>query len=131
MGSATQRRRLGAASAEADLAIRALPFVLSLIAGSTDVIGFLGRAWRDQRRDRGSARCRSCRKCRGGARAAARMTFRNPHCMQLNEIHCRRCYRSVAAADVALSRWHSETASWNLSHVGGSFDIVDASPLWE
>ena len=30
------------ASAAADLAIRALPFVLSVIAGSTDIIGFLG-----------------------------------------------------------------------------------------
>jgi len=33
---------LGTGSPEADLAIRALPFVLSLIAGSTDIIGFLG-----------------------------------------------------------------------------------------
>jgi uncharacterized membrane protein YoaK (UPF0700 family) len=33
---------LGTASAAADLAIRALPFVLSVIAGSTDAIGFLG-----------------------------------------------------------------------------------------
>jgi uncharacterized membrane protein YoaK (UPF0700 family) len=33
---------LGTASAAADLAIRALPFVLSVIAGSTDTIGFLG-----------------------------------------------------------------------------------------
>jgi uncharacterized membrane protein YoaK (UPF0700 family) len=33
---------LGTASAAADLAIRVLPFVLSVIAGSTDAIGFLG-----------------------------------------------------------------------------------------
>ena len=33
---------MGTASAAADLAIRALPFVLSVIAGSTDTIGFLG-----------------------------------------------------------------------------------------
>jgi uncharacterized membrane protein YoaK (UPF0700 family) len=33
---------LGTASAAVDLAIRALPFVLSVIAGSTDTIGFLG-----------------------------------------------------------------------------------------
>ena len=33
---------MGRASAAADLAIRALPFVLSVIAGSTDTIGFLG-----------------------------------------------------------------------------------------
>jgi uncharacterized membrane protein YoaK (UPF0700 family) len=33
---------LGTASAAADLAVRALPFVLSVIAGSTDTIGFLG-----------------------------------------------------------------------------------------
>ena len=33
---------MGTASAAADLAIRALPFVLSVIAGSTDIIGFLG-----------------------------------------------------------------------------------------
>jgi len=33
---------LGTASAAADLAIRALPVVLSVIAGSTDTIGFLG-----------------------------------------------------------------------------------------
>ena len=32
----------GTASAAADMASRALPFVLSLIAGSTDIIGFLG-----------------------------------------------------------------------------------------
>jgi uncharacterized membrane protein YoaK (UPF0700 family) len=42
--SATRSRLLNAASAAADLAsrARALPFVLSLIAGSTDIIGFLG-----------------------------------------------------------------------------------------
>ena len=40
--SSTQRRWSGTASAAADLAIRVLPFVLSLTAGSTDVIGFLG-----------------------------------------------------------------------------------------
>jgi uncharacterized membrane protein YoaK (UPF0700 family) len=33
---------LDTVSAGADLAIRALPFVLSVIAGSTDIIGFLG-----------------------------------------------------------------------------------------
>jgi uncharacterized membrane protein YoaK (UPF0700 family) len=33
---------LGTVSPAADLAIRALPFVLSVIAGSTDIIGFLG-----------------------------------------------------------------------------------------
>jgi uncharacterized membrane protein YoaK (UPF0700 family) len=33
---------LGTASAAADLAVRVLPFVLSVIAGSTDTIGFLG-----------------------------------------------------------------------------------------
>ncbi len=40
--SATSSRLLNIASAAADLASRALPFVLSLIAGSTDIIGFLG-----------------------------------------------------------------------------------------
>ena len=40
--SSTRKRWLGTASAAADLAIRALPFVLSVIAGSTDTIGFLG-----------------------------------------------------------------------------------------
>ena len=40
--SSTQRRWLGTVSPAADLAIRALPFVLSVIAGSTDTIGFLG-----------------------------------------------------------------------------------------
>lgn len=35
-------RRSGKASAATDLASRALPFVLSLTAGSTDIIGFLG-----------------------------------------------------------------------------------------
>jgi uncharacterized membrane protein YoaK (UPF0700 family) len=40
--SATSSRLLNTASAAADLASRALPFVLSLIAGSTDIIGFLG-----------------------------------------------------------------------------------------
>src|SRR5436853_6453827 len=38
--SATSSRLLNIASA--DLAGQALPFVLSLIAGSTDIIGFLG-----------------------------------------------------------------------------------------
>src|SRR5262249_29457138 len=42
MKSATRRRWLGTPSAETDLAIWALPFVLSLVAGSTDIIGFLG-----------------------------------------------------------------------------------------
>jgi uncharacterized membrane protein YoaK (UPF0700 family) len=37
-----QRRWWGKASAGGDSAIRALPFVLSLTAGSTDIIGFLG-----------------------------------------------------------------------------------------
>jgi uncharacterized membrane protein YoaK (UPF0700 family) len=37
-----QRRWSGKASAGGDSAIRALPFVLSLTAGSTDIIGFLG-----------------------------------------------------------------------------------------
>src|SRR5205823_14897669 len=37
-----QRTSPGTASAAADMASRALPFVLSLIAGSTDIIGFLG-----------------------------------------------------------------------------------------
>lgn len=37
-----QRISSGTASAAADMASRALPFVLSLIAGSTDIIGFLG-----------------------------------------------------------------------------------------
>jgi uncharacterized membrane protein YoaK (UPF0700 family) len=40
--SASSSRLLNTASAAADLASRALPFVLSLIAGSTDIIGFLG-----------------------------------------------------------------------------------------
>jgi uncharacterized membrane protein YoaK (UPF0700 family) len=40
--SATSSRLLNMVSAAADFASRALPFVLSLIAGSTDVIGFLG-----------------------------------------------------------------------------------------
>ena len=40
--SSSQRRWSGTASAAADLANRVLPFVLSLIAGSTDIIGFLG-----------------------------------------------------------------------------------------
>ena len=40
--SATSSRLLNTASAAADLANWALPFVLSLIAGSTDTIGFLG-----------------------------------------------------------------------------------------
>src|SRR5712671_3347379 len=40
--SSSQRRWSGTASAAADLASRVLPFVLSLIAGSTDIIGFLG-----------------------------------------------------------------------------------------
>jgi uncharacterized membrane protein YoaK (UPF0700 family) len=40
--SATSSRLLKMVSAAADLASRALPFVLSLIAGSTDIIGFLG-----------------------------------------------------------------------------------------
>jgi uncharacterized membrane protein YoaK (UPF0700 family) len=40
--SATSSRLLNTASAAADLASRTLPFVLSLIAGSTDIIGFLG-----------------------------------------------------------------------------------------
>jgi uncharacterized membrane protein YoaK (UPF0700 family) len=40
--SSTQRRWPGKASAGDDPAIRALPFVLSLTAGSTDIIGFLG-----------------------------------------------------------------------------------------
>ena len=42
MKLATQRRSFGTGSAEADLAMRVLPFVLSLIAGSTDIVGFLG-----------------------------------------------------------------------------------------
>jgi uncharacterized membrane protein YoaK (UPF0700 family) len=42
MPSATSSRLLNMVSAAADLASRALPFVLSLIAGSTDIIGFLG-----------------------------------------------------------------------------------------
>lgn len=37
-----QRNFVGSVSAAADMASRALPFVLSLIAGSTDIIGFLG-----------------------------------------------------------------------------------------
>src|SRR5271156_36974 len=40
--SATRSRWLNMVSAATDFASRALPFVLSLIAGSTDVIGFLG-----------------------------------------------------------------------------------------
>jgi uncharacterized membrane protein YoaK (UPF0700 family) len=40
--SSTQRRWSGTTSAAADLVGRTLPFVLSLIAGSTDIIGFLG-----------------------------------------------------------------------------------------
>ena len=40
--SATSSRPLNMVSAAADFASRALPFVLSLIAGSTDIIGFLG-----------------------------------------------------------------------------------------
>jgi uncharacterized membrane protein YoaK (UPF0700 family) len=40
--SATSSRLLNTASSAADQASRALPFVLSLIAGSTDTIGFLG-----------------------------------------------------------------------------------------
>jgi uncharacterized membrane protein YoaK (UPF0700 family) len=40
--SATRLRLLNMASAATDFASRALPFVLSLIAGSTDIIGFLG-----------------------------------------------------------------------------------------
>jgi uncharacterized membrane protein YoaK (UPF0700 family) len=40
--SATSSRLLNIVSAAADFASRALPFVLSLIAGSTDIIGFLG-----------------------------------------------------------------------------------------
>jgi uncharacterized membrane protein YoaK (UPF0700 family) len=42
MKSSIQRRWLGTALPEADLPSRALPFVLSVIAGSTDIIGFLG-----------------------------------------------------------------------------------------
>src|SRR5271156_5267533 len=41
-GSATGSRLPNMMSAAADLASRALPIVLSLIAGSTDIIGFLG-----------------------------------------------------------------------------------------
>src|SRR5512132_538491 len=40
--SSIQRRWSGVASAASDSASRALPFVLSVIAGSTDIIGFLG-----------------------------------------------------------------------------------------
>jgi uncharacterized membrane protein YoaK (UPF0700 family) len=40
--SATSSRLLNIVSAATDFAGRALPFVLSLIAGSTDIIGFLG-----------------------------------------------------------------------------------------
>ncbi len=40
--SATSSRLPNIASAAADLAGRSLPFVLSVIAGSTDIIGFLG-----------------------------------------------------------------------------------------
>ena len=42
MRSSTRERWWGTGSAAADLAVRALPFVLSLTAGSTDIIGFLG-----------------------------------------------------------------------------------------
>jgi uncharacterized membrane protein YoaK (UPF0700 family) len=42
MRSSTRRRWSGTVSPGADLAIRALPFVLSVIAGATDIIGFLG-----------------------------------------------------------------------------------------
>jgi uncharacterized membrane protein YoaK (UPF0700 family) len=42
MRSSIQKRWLGTVSPEADLSSRALPFVLSVIAGSTDIIGFLG-----------------------------------------------------------------------------------------
>jgi uncharacterized membrane protein YoaK (UPF0700 family) len=40
--SSSPKRWLGRASAAADLGGRGLPFVLSVIAGATDVIGFLG-----------------------------------------------------------------------------------------
>src|SRR5271156_6316111 len=40
--SATRSRWLNMVSAATDFASRALPFVLSVIAGSTDIIGFLG-----------------------------------------------------------------------------------------
>jgi uncharacterized membrane protein YoaK (UPF0700 family) len=40
--SAISSRQVNTASAAPDPASRALPFVLSLIAGSTDIIGFLG-----------------------------------------------------------------------------------------
>src|SRR4051812_24257441 len=40
--SSTRRRWSGTVLLGADLAIRVLPFVLSLTAGSTDIIGFLG-----------------------------------------------------------------------------------------
>jgi uncharacterized membrane protein YoaK (UPF0700 family) len=42
MRSSTQRKWSGVALPEADLPSWALPFVLSTIAGSTDIIGFLG-----------------------------------------------------------------------------------------
>src|SRR5919109_623365 len=42
MRSSIQTRWLATALPEADLSSRALPFVLSVIAGSTDIIGFLG-----------------------------------------------------------------------------------------
>src|SRR5215472_6626273 len=35
-------KKNGTASAQADPPVRGLPFVLSLVAGSTDIIGFLG-----------------------------------------------------------------------------------------
>jgi uncharacterized membrane protein YoaK (UPF0700 family) len=41
IASATSSRLLNTASAAADLARRVVPFVLNLIAGSTDIIGFL------------------------------------------------------------------------------------------
>jgi uncharacterized membrane protein YoaK (UPF0700 family) len=40
--SSTQKRWLGTAAATAALARGSLPFVLSVVAGSTDIIGFLG-----------------------------------------------------------------------------------------
>lgn len=42
MKSSTRKRWMSTAFAGADPGIRALPFVLSLIAGATDIIGFLG-----------------------------------------------------------------------------------------
>jgi uncharacterized membrane protein YoaK (UPF0700 family) len=42
MRLSTQRKWSGTALPEADLSSRALPFVLSVIAGSTDIIGFFG-----------------------------------------------------------------------------------------